>query len=172
MITKNDDMLGTLIHDVAHNLRSVIDKELAPYNLTRVKWLALGIIRKNPGISQSGLAEKMELGVATVGRLVDRMEERDFVERVPNPEDRRANDLHLTNTSKALISELDFLADNLKATALVGIPDADVETANRVLGQIKTNLRAKLLSFAAATLMTGQKIMSSPEVSLLTTVAA
>ena len=73
MITKHDDLLGTLIHDVAHLLRLDIDRRLKDHNLTRVKWLALGIIANQPHLTQRELAEKMELGNAAVGRLVDRL---------------------------------------------------------------------------------------------------
>ena len=170
MITKHDDLLGTLIHDAAHNLRSMIDKELAPHNLTRVKWLALGIIRNNPGISQSGLAEKMELGDATVGRLIDRMQERGFVERRPNPNDRRANDLYLTDIAKPLITELDYLADKLKAAALEGVSETDRKTANKVLETIKRNLKAKLVAVFTVGAITSQKIVDAQEFALLTVV--
>lgn len=144
MITKSDDLLGTLIHDTAHNLRLVIDKKLADYNLTRVKWLALGIIRSYPGISQSALASRMELGDATVGRLVDRIEERGFLERHPNPDDRRAYGLHLTPDAKALIVELDHIAQELRADTLVGLDSAEIASVNAALIKIKKNLKHQL----------------------------
>ncbi|HBJ42443.1 MAG TPA: MarR family transcriptional regulator, partial [Hyphomonas sp.] len=52
--------------------------------------MALGVIKKNPGLTQSELASELELGAAAVGRLIDRLEERDFIVRSPALDDRRA----------------------------------------------------------------------------------
>ena len=76
MIGKDDNSLGALLHDVAHQLRVVIDREVAPYNLTRAKWVALGMLDRKEGLTQTELAARLEIGDATVGRLIDRLETR------------------------------------------------------------------------------------------------
>jgi DNA-binding MarR family transcriptional regulator len=167
MITKQNDLLGTLIHDVAHNLRVAIDNKLAPHNLTRVKWLALGIIRKNPGISQSGLAEKMELGNATVGRLIDRMVERGFVEREPDPQDRRAFGIFLTPEAKTLIEDLDHIAVEIRREALAEIPEEEARKVNKILVKMKKNLRTQLAVFTGFVFVTGHRVMVESEATLM-----
>ena len=149
MITKNDDLLGTLIHDVAHLLRTDIDRRLSPYNLTRVKWLALGIIKNNPDITQAELAQEMELGFATVGKLIDRLEERGFVERVPNPTDRRSNHLMLTQASRSLLTDLDSVAKEFRKTALSSLSSNEVKGLNKGLLKIKENLSFKVAAVTA-----------------------
>jgi len=150
MITKHDDLLGTLVHDVAHLLRLDIDRRVAPFNLTRTKWLALGIIHHNPGLTQAELASELELGAAAVGRLVDRLEDREFVLRSQSPDDRRAYTLSLTPEALALFSSLDETASDLRSELLEGLTEREVSSLNRGLSKLKSNLQRVSAAIAAA----------------------
>lgn len=141
MISKDDDLLGTLVHDVAHLLRHDIDRRVAALNLTRSKWLAMGMIHRNPGLSQADLSAKLELGAAAVGRLVDRLVDRSFVERSPSPHDRRAHVLSLTADAEALITQLDEIGGALREELLEGLSDKEVGLLNRGLNKLKANLQ-------------------------------
>ncbi len=142
MITKHDDLLGTLVHDVAHLLRHEIDRRLKPHNLTRVKWLALGIIAKNPDLTQAELAADLELGNAAVGRLVDRLEQRRFIIRKPDPDDRRAYRLTLTKTAGDLLNHLKDTASELRFDVLSGFSASEVRTLNNGLNKLEKNLKS------------------------------
>jgi DNA-binding MarR family transcriptional regulator len=149
MITKHDDLLGTLIHDVAHLLRLDIDRRVKAHNLTRIKWLALGVIHNNPGLTQAELASELELGAAAVGRLVDRLRDRNFVVRSPSSLDRRAHLLHLTPVAEKLVSKLDGTAHALREEMLDGLSDRDISRLNTGLNRLKANLqRASSALFA------------------------
>lgn len=144
MITKHEDLLGTLVHDVAHLLRHDIDNRLKHYNLTRVKWLALGIIEHRPNITQKGLAMELELGSASVGRLVDRLEARGFVLRKPATDDRRANCLSLKPEASEILAELKGVASAMRKDALKGLTTAEVKAVNSGILKIKQNLKGLL----------------------------
>jgi len=147
MITKQNDLLGTLVHDVAHLLRYEIDRRLKSHNLTRAKWLALGIIAKRPKLTQVELAEELELGNAVVGRLIDRLVDRRFVVRVPSPDDRRAYQLILTSEAIALLQELEAVGSELRSDLLAPFSEGEIEFLNRGLSKLKSRL--KQLSAAA-----------------------
>ena len=143
MITKHDDLLGTLIHDVAHRLRLEIDRRLSVHNLTRVKWLTLGIINRRSLITQSELANELELGEASVGRLVDRLVERGFVTRKKHPKDRRSHQLLLTNLASDLLRELEGTAAQIRMETLQSLSDREVAGLHSGLLKLKENLKAK-----------------------------
>ena len=140
MITKTNDLLGTLIHDVAYLLRHEIDDRLRPYNLTRVKWLALGVIDDDGPLSQSELAATLELGPASVGRLVDRLVQRGFVNRTQDTEDRRSYKLSTTDAAKALIDELEDLRDEFDEDTLNVLNEAEISTLKTSLAKLKARL--------------------------------
>lgn len=149
MITKHDDLLGTLVHDVAHLLRLDIDRRVAPFNLTRIKWLALGIIHRNPGLTQAEVAAELELGAAAVGRLIDRLGDRGFVLRSQSPDDRRAYLLSLTPAAEKLVHSLDETAHSLRHELLEGFSDKEVSALNRGLSKLKSNLQKASAAVAA-----------------------
>ncbi len=145
MIKKDNDLLGSLLHDVAHLIRLEIDSRLEKYNLTRVKWLALGIIQKKGGLTQADLAAELELGSAAVGRLVDRLVDRAFIERKPAPNDRRAYQLFLKPGVEALLVELEATGDSIREKALEGVSKQETEFVSTVLAKIRKNLKFILI---------------------------
>ena len=161
MITKHNDLLGTLIHDVAHLLRLDIDARLEPHNLTRVKWLALGIIAKKGPMTQAELAAEMELGVASVGRLVDRLVDRNFVLRQQHPNDRRSYRLLLSQSAKDLLAELDGMAATLRADTVHSLTETEVKSLNSGLLKLKDNLKSRALSASAVLFIAAQKLTSN-----------
>ena len=164
MITKHDDLLGTLIHDVAHLLRLDIDMRLEAHNLTRVKWLALGVIHRNPPLAQAELAAKLELGAATVGRLVDRLVERGFVLRKKDPEDRRTNRLYLTSSAIELLEELDGTVLELQNDTLHSLSAKEVRGLNSGLLKLKENLKARALAISAVIFLYAHKLSSTANI--------
>ncbi len=151
MITKHDDLLGTLIHDVAHLLRLEIDRRLMDHNLTRVKWLALGILHKRGALTQSELSDRMELGAASVGRLVDRLVERGFVNREQDPEDRRSYRLILTKSAISLLEELEGTSSSLREDTLHSLSHNEVSSLNSGLLKLKKNLQSRAATIVAVT---------------------
>lgn len=141
MIRKQDDIVGSMFHDIAHLIRLRIDEMLKPYDLTRLKWLAIGILSQQQGLTQTGLATRLELKTAATGKLVDRLVERGLVERRPDPEDRRANRLFATEKSFALLAELEPLGAHIRDGVLAGLSEQDIGMLGCVLKKIKSNLR-------------------------------
>jgi DNA-binding MarR family transcriptional regulator len=72
-------------------------------------------------------------------RIVDRLEESNLVERVRDPEDRRAWRLHVTAQAQPLIEKLHAVGAKLVEQAFDGIDPKDIETARRVLARTRDN---------------------------------
>lgn len=140
MIHKDDDMVGTLFHDVAHLIRHQIDDELRPYDLTRASWLAIGIVQSNDRLSQAELAESLELGAAATGKVVDRLEERGLIERHADPDDRRTKRLSVTSEGKKLIRKLRPIGVKIRDSVLQDLNEADQKRLLSYLVKIKTRL--------------------------------
>src|SRR5207302_9486649 len=89
-----DSSFGFLLHDIARLMRKRFDQRARNLNLTRAQWQVVAHLARHEGINQAGLAEIIEIEPITLGRLIDRMEEAGWVERRPNPSDRRAPQPH------------------------------------------------------------------------------
>ena len=86
---------GFLIHDVARLMRTAYDRRMKPLGLTRSQWWVINHLFFHPGISQTNLAKLLDIERATLGRLLDRLESKNWIRRRPDQEDRRVNRVYL-----------------------------------------------------------------------------
>jgi MarR family transcriptional regulator for hemolysin len=135
-----DRSLGVLITDVARLLRRSFDRRLESLSLTQAQWRALVNIARTEGLSQTALAECLEIQPITVGRLIDRMESAGWVERRSHPADRRAVQLYLTPKSQPIIEEIHSRANDMMAECVVGMSSAAQKQLFEHLQRIKQNL--------------------------------
>ena len=98
-------------------------------------------VERNEGMTQTELAEQMEMQPITLTRLIDKLCGNDWIERRGDASDRRVNRLYLLKAGRALLGRLSGLRSELTATALDGIHPADAHQLLAQLEQIKENVR-------------------------------
>ena len=76
---------------------------------------------KPHGITLKELAEAMKLAPATVSELVESLVKKVFLQRVQNPEDRRAVQITLTDHGQTLLDECIRCVDSLCEKLLAGL---------------------------------------------------
>lgn len=91
-----DDSLVEDFWAVARRLRHLSMESMAPWDVLPSHARALGIIAKDP-IRLSALAERLHIAARSVTEVVDALAERGLVERRPDPADRRATLVALTD---------------------------------------------------------------------------
>lgn len=131
---------GFLLHDIARLMRKKFDQRARSLNLSRAQWQLLVHLSRHEGINQSGLAEILEIENITVGRLVDRMEEAGWVERRPDPSDRRARLLYTTEKVAPVMERMRELAEATRNEALAGLAPAQRDALIDTLIQVRGNL--------------------------------
>ena len=129
-----------LISDVARLQRRSFDRRLQSLGLTQAQWRAIVNIARTEGMSQTALAECLEIQPITVGRLIDRMESAGWVERRSHPADRRAVQLYLTTKCQPILEEIDARANDMMAECVTGMPAAAQKQLFESLRRIKQNL--------------------------------
>ncbi len=132
--------LGFLIGDVTRLYRREFDRRAAHLGLTRVQWRALRRIERVEGLTQVALAEDLELAPIAVGRVIDRLEKARFIERRPDPTDRRCWRLYLAPGSAMVMSGVDRIASELREEVFAGIAMSDLEASERVMDTLKLRL--------------------------------
>lgn len=89
-------------------------------------------------VSMGALAEQLVLTSGGVTRLVDRMSETGYVERLPCPSDRRVNYVALTDAGRAKLDEaLEVHRGNLRE-AFATLGDAEVATLDILLDRLRS----------------------------------
>ncbi len=116
----------------------VVNKEfkiqLGEYDITPVQCGVLNCLYKEDGQGLKALSEKVSVNASTMTGVIDRMEAKGIIERRPDPNDRRAQGVFLTDKGY----ELEETATNtiLEANKLV-LDDYSDEQVDLLLGILK-----------------------------------
>lgn len=124
---KKNGNLSFLLHDVSHRVSRVFDKQMDPLGLTRSQWGVLVYVARTPGMVQTQLAEKLEIGRMAVTGLIDRMEIKGLVERKEDADDRRIKRIFLSESARQIIPSIEAAGDLVGSRIFNGLSVEDRE---------------------------------------------
>ena len=131
---------GYLLNDTARLLRRRFEQRAGDYNITSAQWRVMAQLSRNDGLTQVALAHLLEIEPMSVCRLVDRMEAGGFVMRLPDPADKRAKLVCLTEKSRALLDVIRVVAMEVYEDAFAGFDDEERSRLVGELNRINANL--------------------------------
>lgn len=132
--------LGFFIIDAARLLRRRFDQETRHLDMTSAQLQIMGRLALCEGANQAQLAGLLDMEPITVSRHVDRMEAAGFVERTPDPQDRRVKLLSLTDKGRALLPKMKKVARAIFDDAQEGLSEKEREMLLDCLERVVTNL--------------------------------
>ncbi|QBM26066.1 MarR family winged helix-turn-helix transcriptional regulator [Hydrogenophaga pseudoflava] len=121
------DMAGHLIRRL-HQLSTQVfvqRTQAAGFDLTPVQFAALDAIGHHPGTDQATVAELIAYDRATIGGVIERLEQKGWVDRVVSERDRRARVLSLTAEGERILQALVPVVRNLQDEILASLGEAD-----------------------------------------------
>lgn len=133
--------LAFLIMEAARLQRTLFDRRVRKIGFTRTQWLALRRVADQPGISQSELAELLEVEKATAGRLIDKLETFGWFERRPDKMDRRVKRINLTKLGRKIHNEIGPIAEAMVEEELSGLTSKEREALTDLLLNVKQRLQ-------------------------------
>ena len=131
---------GFILNDVARLLRVTYDRRIKSLGLTRSQWWVLTHLYRKDGVTQSELAEILEVEKATLGRLLDRLEAKGWVHRTADARDRRAKRVYLTEEVESAMTTMRRIAAGVRRDALSGLSKEEQDRFVDTLLAIKANL--------------------------------
>lgn len=134
---------GYLLSETKRLLSRRFEEKARHYGLTSSQWRALAQLSRSDGLTQVALANHLEIEPMTVCRLVDRLEARGFVDRIPDPADRRAKLVWLTPKSRALMDVMRDIALGVYEEAFAGFDEKERTALVAALKRINANLSAE-----------------------------
>ena len=135
-----DRNFGFILNDVSRLMRTTFDRRAKSIGLTRSQWWVLVHLYRRDGLVQAELAEILEIERPTLGRLLDRLENKGWLRRQADPKDRRVKRVYLTDEVKPAMKSLRRIAADLRQQVLEGLNKDEREQLVDTLIQMKTNL--------------------------------
>src|SRR6476660_10571072 len=129
-----------LLSQLGHRSASVFADLIASIDLTAPHAGILRAITAEPGRSQQALSGQLGLLPSRVVAYVDELEDRGYVERRRNPDDRRLHALYLTASGKKLVSKIGELGRQHERLMTAGLDTDQRDTLRRLLSAVAERL--------------------------------
>lgn len=91
--------------------------------LTPVQYSVLWAVEEFPGVDQATVAKQVGYDRATLGKVVDRLEIKGFLTRAVSKTDRRAREIYLSDTGRALLQQAHPVVLSCQNKMLPGITE-------------------------------------------------
>lgn len=118
MLMDTQVSVAFLLHDLARQFRHRFDARAKDLGVTRTQWRTLLSLARREGLTQSELADLLDVERITLCRMVDRLAEAGLVERRADPQDRRVWRLHLLPRAHAIVGQLTGIGADIEEEVL------------------------------------------------------
>ncbi|WP_337181480.1 MarR family transcriptional regulator [Shinella sp.] len=138
------DALGFVLIDVARMLRSAFERRIATAGLGLTPGEARTLVRiaTLEGSRQLEIAQQMGIEPMTLSTYLDRLQSLGFIERRPDPADRRAKLIHTTAAAADIIASVRIEQIELMRLVTSGIGEEDLALMRDRMKRLRANLAA------------------------------
>lgn len=110
----NMENLSYLLIMVSRHLKNALDKKLIKYNITASQFSVLNQIEfKNGMITSAEVANNLNSDRPTISGIINRLEKKNYLEKIINPQDKRSQYLKLNEKAIKLVKNLRKASDEL-----------------------------------------------------------
>jgi DNA-binding MarR family transcriptional regulator len=137
-----DDVQRMICRQLKHVVNSLVrrvDLHMQPLELTGMQWEPVLMLWLKRADTVAGLARVSHMGVASMTRMLDRLEEKDLLRRERSELDRRVVNLHLTPKGRKAASKIWPIVVEGMHVHLNGFKKDELVQLNGLLGRMLTN---------------------------------
>ena len=124
---------------VTNSLVRRVDLHMQPLELTGMQWEPVLMLWLKRADTVAGLARVSQMGVASMTRMLDRLEEKDLLRRERSETDRRVVNLHLTPKGRKAASKIWPIVVEGMHIHLDGFRKEELAQLNDLLGRMMAN---------------------------------
>jgi len=137
------ERLSALLRDLNRTLRGAVDRRLEPMGLSQAQWRPLLALHKAAApLTQTELARVLEIETPSLVRLLDRLAEKQWIERRSAPGDRRVRQVVLTPSAQELVQRILPIVRQVRDEAFADLSAAELQACCEALDKVRERLRA------------------------------
>ena len=133
----SSEPLSEIFWSVARQLRGASQETLAPWDITPAHLRALRALGHHGAMRLSDLSGRLHIAPRSATEVVDALESRGLVGRRPDPGDRRATLVEMTEHGAEVMSAIRAARGNDAERAFGRLSPADRAELARILGQLR-----------------------------------
>ncbi|NQY57520.1 MAG: MarR family transcriptional regulator [Ilumatobacteraceae bacterium] len=134
----------TTLMATARLVRQAFDCRLATLDLNLTQASLIAYVAEFGATSQTRLADHLGIGRAAIGTVIDQLQRRGFVERTPDPNDRRVWRVDVTDNGRALAADIAEVDEVLRAELRYGIGREERQALAWVMTRLQNNVDAAI----------------------------
>jgi len=122
---------------VTRRLREKSQETLAPWDITPAHWRALRVLRRHGVMRLSELSDRLHIAPRSATEVVDALEGRGLVRRRPDPGDRRATLVEVTEPGAEMLEAIRGARPSEAERVFSRLSPADRADLARILRQLR-----------------------------------
>ena len=140
MTQRDEQPLGRMIYFLAQEIKNLAERVLAPYELTLEQFQTLKVLSRTSGMTQRQLGQAINKNPANMTRILDRLEAKSLTIRQPDPADRRAYLIYLTDRGLGLRDQVIGVFDKFSTGVHAGLSKEMKQSTRKVLERMAANV--------------------------------
>jgi DNA-binding MarR family transcriptional regulator len=133
-----DETLSDAFWSVARQLREASHESLAPWDITPAQFRALRVLRRHGVQRLSELSDHLRIAARSATEVVDALELRGLVERRPDPGDRRATLVELSDHGSGVLDAIREARGSEAERVFSRLSQADQAHLARILRKLRS----------------------------------
>ena len=143
MGTIADDPYAPIIADfraAMNQVKCASSERLVRMGVSMAQVHIMYTLQRNGEMPMSRLADVLQVSLSNATGLIDRIEERGFVERTRVPEDRRVVMIRVTDAGRRMLEEVDAISSDLLRSVFGRIGRSQVAAVGRAIAELRRGL--------------------------------
>ena len=125
-------------------MKCAMSERLVRLGISMAQLNILYTLHRSGEMSMSRLADVLNVSLSNATGLVDRMEERGFIERIRVPEDRRIVRVRIADAGERVLQENDALTDELMRDVLSRLDRTQLYVIARAMADFRASLETEV----------------------------
>jgi len=132
-----EEQVGFLIRRAHQRATAIFNRQFASSGLSGVQFAALVKVRDEGRVSQNHLGRLVNLDPVTIMGVINRLADRDLIQRMPDVSDKRRTLLSITSAGLKLLEHMQAAGHQVSADTLEPLNEQERAQFLRLLGKLQ-----------------------------------
>ncbi len=138
---KKNKHIGRYISHLYRNGQTFINRELDKYNISSGQFMFLLELYNEDGKNQEEISENIKIDKTTTTRAIKKLEERGFIYRIKDENDKRANKIYLTEKGYEVKDKIFLVLEQWNKKIGETLTKDEEETLRNLLEKVSDNIK-------------------------------
>lgn len=120
--------------------RNFTEKRLREFDLTFGEQIIIIFLSKNENVNQESISKRYMIDKGMVAKTLTRLEDKGFIKREQNPNNKRENIISLTEKSVYIMKYINAIFDDWNKILYGEMSKADIDCVKRLTGKMAENV--------------------------------